>query len=54
MSAKLIYASVLIVCISTFTITGHAGVLSIFACFLIAQLFNCFYLNYKDQKVWLK
>jgi len=54
MSAKLIYALVLIVCISIFTITGHAGGVSIFACFLIAQFLNCFYLNYKDKMVWLK
>lgn len=50
--SKMIYASILILGILLMTITNNIGIISIFICFLFAQLFNCTYLNIIDSRIW--
>lgn len=52
MSAKVIYAVLLVLCITAFTLFDCIGVETIFISFLIAQILNCVYLRRKDNSIW--
>lgn len=52
MSAKILYAALLVSCIVAFTLYDCIGVETIFISFLIAQILNCAYLRMTDNSIW--
>ena len=52
MSAKILYASLLVLSFGAFTLFDCISIETVFVSFLIAQILNCAYLSMKDNSLW--